>query len=113
MLRVVTEQHGDAWTISLHGRLADAWVELVEGHWQSLLDAVSPANVTVLLSDVSFIDAEGERLLERMWRRGTGLEASGCMNRHLIDTIRVRKGTGPDTRTRSLNAAAPRRGSES
>jgi len=100
MLRVVTEQHGHAWTLSLHGRLADAWVEVVDRQWQSMLETVPPAHVTVFLSDVSFVDTEGERLLERMWRRGSQLEASGCMNRHVIDGIRARARTGPNEPSR-------------
>ncbi len=92
MLRIVTQEQGNVFALSLHGRLADAWVGLVERHWQSILAAAPSAEVTVLLADVSFIDGEGERLLDRMWRHGTRLEASGCMNRHVVERIRSRTG---------------------
>ncbi len=91
MLRIVTQQDGDTWTLSLHGRLAESWVELLDRQWRSVLEAVPARRVKVLLSDVSFIDGGGQRLLERIWRRGTSLEAaSGCMNRYLIARIRAR-----------------------
>ncbi|HEY3382145.1 MAG TPA: hypothetical protein VGK32_10285 [Vicinamibacterales bacterium] len=99
MLRIVTEHHGDACTLSLHGRLADEWVGLVDRHWRSMLETIPAANVTVSLSDVSFVDTEGERLLEWMWRQGSRLEASGCRNRHVIETIRARR-EPPRTRGR-------------
>jgi hypothetical protein len=87
MLRIVTEQHGERYTLSLHGRLADEWVPLLDRYWRHLADSVPSARVTAVLSDVSFIDAAGERLLERMWERGVEFEASGCMNRHVVDRI--------------------------
>jgi hypothetical protein len=88
MLRIVTEQHGERHTISLHGRLAGEWVPLLDRYWRHLADSVPSARVTAVLSDVSFIDAAGERLLERMWQSGVEFEASGCMNRHVVDRIR-------------------------
>jgi len=51
MLRIVTRQDGDTWTLLLHGRLAESWVELLERQWQSRLETVHAGNVTVLLSD--------------------------------------------------------------
>jgi hypothetical protein len=45
--------------------------------------------VKLEVTDVSFIDQDGERRLERVWREGVELETSGCMNRHVIDRIRT------------------------
>lgn len=94
MLRIVTEQHGDLYKISLHGKLAGEWVPLLERYWQCLAEKVSAARITTVLSDVPFIDADGQRLLQRMARCGVDLIATGCMNRHLID--RIRKAAGRD-----------------
>jgi hypothetical protein len=94
MLRIVTEQHGDIFTISLHGRMAGDWVALLDRYWRSIVDSVPAAKITAVLSDVSFIDTEGERLLERMSQHGVEFVASGCMNRHVIDTIRERTAPG-------------------
>jgi hypothetical protein len=91
MLRIVTSQRGEIVTISLHGRLAGDWVGLVERSWRSIAGSVPAAQVTTILSDVSFIDAAGERLLERMWRQGVQFVASGCMNRYVVEKIQGRR----------------------
>jgi hypothetical protein len=114
MLRIVTQQDADTWTLSLHGRLAESWVELLDRQWRALLEAVPAGRVRVLLSDVSFIDGEGQRLLERMSRRGTGLEASsGCMNRYLIARIRARTGTTEDVPAQNEHDLPPTGGTSS
>jgi hypothetical protein len=87
MLRIVTEQCGDACTISLHGRLAGEWVALLDHEWRCIVDSVPWAKVTAVLSEVSFINVDGEELLARMWRRGVEFVGSGCMNQYVIDKI--------------------------
>ena len=88
MLRVMTEQHGDRFTLSLHGRLAGVWVTEVSRLWESIVDTIPQASVVVCLGDVSFIDHDGEHLLERMYRRGTDIVASGCLNRSVVDALK-------------------------
>jgi ABC-type transporter Mla MlaB component len=90
MLRVETEQHGDRYRLTLHGSLTGEWVAVLERYWKTLVRSVPSARITVELSDVSFIDRAGEGLLERIWRRGAKFVASGCVNRHVVDTIRSR-----------------------
>lgn len=101
MLRIQTEQHGDIFTISLHGRMAGEWVALLDRYWRSIVESVPAAKITAVLSDVSFIDNEGEKLLERMSQHGVEFMAAGCMNRHVIETIRKRLGPGTDGRPSS------------
>ncbi len=92
MLRIEYEQHGRHYVIVLHGSIAGEWVSLLDRYWRSIADAAPPASIKVVLTDVAFIDRDGERLLDRMWREGVELEASGCMNRHVIDRIRTQSG---------------------
>ncbi len=91
MLRIEYEQQADRYAIVLHGSIAGEWVSLLDRYWRSIADSVPSPRIKVVLTDVSFIDHEGERLLEQMWREGVELEACGCMNRHLIDRIRARR----------------------
>ncbi len=91
MLRIEYEQHGGHFAIVLHGSIAGEWVSLLDRYWRSIVEDLPSARVNVVLTDVSFIDHDGERLLERMWRRGVELEAYGCMNRHVIDKIRAQR----------------------
>jgi hypothetical protein len=96
MLRIVTEQDGDLYTLFLHGRLAGDWVPLLERYWNSITESEASAHITAVLSNVSFIDREGEGLIERMLRRGVDFVTSGCMNRHLLERIRQRSARGVD-----------------
>ena len=107
-MRIVTEQQGNFYTVSLYGRLAGEWVALLDRYWQSLVEKAPSARVRTVLADVSFIDAEGERLLERMWRGGVELMASGCMNRHVVDTLQGRSVSGEDRSTNAPSGAQRR-----
>ncbi len=92
MLRIGYEQAEGHCAIVLQGRIAGEWVSLLDRSWRSVAGDMPSARVKVVLTDVSFIDRDGERLLERMWREGVELEANGCMNRHVIDRIRALRG---------------------
>jgi hypothetical protein len=87
MLRILIDQDGADVTLSLHGRLAGPTVALLDRNWQSLVRQVPSARLTTVLSDVSFIDIEGERLLARMHDAGVILSATGCLNRHVVRRI--------------------------
>ena len=92
-MRILTEERGDAYTLSLQGRIAGEWVPVLERCWRSILREAPSAKITAILSDVSYIDADGERLLERMWRGGAAFVASGCLNRFVVERIQRRRST--------------------
>jgi hypothetical protein len=87
MLRIMTQQGGDGYTLELQGTLRGEWVPLLERHWRALTGDGSSADVTVVLSDVDFIDQDGERLLRRMADAGVEFVVSGCMNRHVVEKL--------------------------
>lgn len=87
MLRTVTEQHGDSFTLWLHGRLASESVASLEHYWEHLTRYVPHAQVVVVLSDVSSIDAAGENLLERMRRGGTKFVVSDSVVQRVVGRI--------------------------
>ena len=91
MLRVITERQGDNCRLDLHGTLGGDWVTVLEQHWRSIMDDVPSATVTLVLSNVDFIDADGEALLRRMADHGVELVASGCMNRYVIGRLKPAK----------------------
>ncbi len=61
---------------------------LLEQHWRAIVGDVESARVTVVLSNVNFVDVEGERLLKRMADRGAEFVVEGCMNRYVIEKLR-------------------------
>ena len=88
MLRVITEKQGDGYRLDLHGTLASEWVAVLEQHWRSLLEDVPPAKVTLVLSNVAYIDPDGEQLLHRMADGDVEFVVAGCMNRYVIDSLK-------------------------
>ena len=88
MLRVITERQGDSYRLDLHGTLGGEWVGVLEQHWRAIMDAVPSAKVTVVLSNVDFIDPDGEQLLQRMADDEIEFVVAGCMNRYVIDSLK-------------------------
>ena len=88
MLRVITERQGDRYKLDLHGTLGGEWVAVLEQHWRSLMGDVPSAKLTLVLSDVDFIDPNGEQLLRRMAGDDVDFVAAGCMNRYVIDRLK-------------------------
>lgn len=95
MLRVITERQGDNCRLDLHGTLGGEWVGVLDEHWRSVMNASPPAKVTLVLSNVDFIDADGEALLQRMAEHGVEFVSAGCMNRYVIDHIEAGRATRP------------------
>ena len=90
MLRVITEKRGDGYTLDLHGTLGGEWVSVLEQHWRSILEDVPSAELTLVLSNVAFIDPDGEQLLQRMADDNVEFVVAGCMNRYVIDRLKPR-----------------------
>jgi hypothetical protein len=88
MLRVITERQGDRYRLDLHGTLGGEWVSVLEQHWRSILDDVPSAKLTLVLSNVDFIDPDGEQLLQRMADDDVEFVVAGCMNRYVIDSLK-------------------------
>ena len=88
MLRVITERQGDSYRLDLHGTLGGEWVAVLEQHWRSLMHDLPSAKVTLVLSNVDFIDPDGEQLLQRMTDDEVTFVVAGCMNRYVIDHLK-------------------------
>ena len=87
MLRSITKQQGPTYRLELHGTIAGEWIAVLERYWRDILDTVPSATIAVGLSNVGFIDRDGEALLRRMAERGVKLDGAGLMNRYVIDKI--------------------------
>ncbi len=87
MLRVITAQHGKVFRLELHGTVAHEGLAVLEQQWREVIAKEPTATVNVDLSNVVFIDPHGERLLRRMAECGVTFEATGCMNRYVLERI--------------------------
>jgi ABC-type transporter Mla MlaB component len=86
MLRITVHSQETRTTLELEGRLTGPWVAELRQAWQeSGLPGGRP--IVVNLAAVSYVDAEGKRLLSDMCRAGIEFEASGCLMRWLVDDM--------------------------
>src|ERR1700722_9383908 len=82
---------GQQWILC--GQLAGPWVQEFRSSWEHSRPAAGSCEV-VQLSDVTFIDEEGERLLSEMQSAGVRFVATGVDTRHLIENLK-RRGERP------------------
>ena len=87
MLRICYSLEDSAEHWKLCGQLAGPWVQELRSCWEhSRLTA--PASAAVIdLSEVTFIDESGERLLSEMRSRGAEFLATGVETRDLLANL--------------------------
>jgi hypothetical protein len=85
MLRIFFSQQ---WTLC--GQLAGPWVREFRSCWKHARRASAGAAAVVDLSDVTFIDENGERLLAEMRSAGVKFVATGVATKHLLDNLKGR-----------------------
>ena len=96
MLRIGYSDAGDGQRWTLCGQLAGPWVDEVRSFWEQMRK-VAPARAVVDLSDVTFIDEEGEWLLSEMRSAGVEFVAAGVETKHLLENLKG-KGERPPRR---------------
>ncbi|HEY1336653.1 MAG TPA: hypothetical protein VGF59_04045 [Bryobacteraceae bacterium] len=89
MLRVshTDDDGGQRWTLC--GYLAGPWVEELRGSWAQARRRAPLSRAIVDLTDVTFIDDAGERLLGEMERAGAEFVAAGVENKHVIASLKT------------------------
>ena len=87
MLRIITEQRNGVYRLELHGSVAGDWIAVLERQWRELRETAPSALVKVGVSNVVFIDADGEQLLRRMAQSGVEFDGTGVMNRYVIEKV--------------------------
>jgi hypothetical protein len=86
MLRISYSQTEARQQWMLCGQLAGPWVEELRSCWHTLHNAVE-SRALVDLSDVTFIDENGERLLSEMRDAGVAFVAAGVETRYLLENL--------------------------
>jgi len=86
MLKITFQDTPDHTTVKLEGKLSGPWVEELERSWTEHSPRASE-NVIIDLSDVTYIDPEGKRLLARMMDKGVCFEGTHLMTKYVIDEI--------------------------
>ncbi len=87
MLRITIDKNARAITLRVEGRLTGPWVDELGRTWHAVTSGPTDGRVSVDLTDVTFVDEEGKKLLETMYGEGAKLKASGCVTRRLVEEI--------------------------
>jgi len=87
MLKITIDNTMNAATLKLEGRLAGPWVGELERSWHAVRDDSGDKPVMVDLCEVTFVDAEGRRLLSSMYEQGARLRTFGCLVKGIVEEI--------------------------
>ncbi|SPE32536.1 conserved hypothetical protein [Acidobacteriia bacterium SbA2] len=87
MLKITTHNSTNAATLNLEGKLAGPWVDELERSWRAVKDHAPDKPVIVDLCEVTFVDAEGRRLLSSMYEQGARMRTFGCMAKGVVEEI--------------------------
>ena len=100
MLRVTVKREDAVESWELEGKLAGEWAKELERCWQHSSSQGPETLRLVHLKAVSYIDADGKRLLSEMYREGAEIKACGCMTRAIVEEIvREVKARGDEAQT--------------
>ncbi len=87
MLKITVESAEGTTTFKLEGKLTGPWVSELERSWRATAIDCGGKCVKVDLSDVTYVDGEGQKLLSRMHQEGVRLQASGILTKSIIERI--------------------------
>jgi anti-anti-sigma regulatory factor len=94
MLRITQSKTGIEQRWTLCGRLSGPWVAELRTCWERGRQVSGGANTLVDLSDVTFIDESGEKLLSEMRSAGAEFVAAGVATKHLVEHLKDQRGPG-------------------
>ena len=86
MLKITFQDTPESTTVKLEGKISGPWVEELERSWTEHSPQAS-GSVIIDLSDVTYIDPEGKRLLARMVDKGVCFAGTHLMTQYVIDEI--------------------------
>jgi hypothetical protein len=85
MLRITVQEQGNLWRLHLSGKLAGVWVAEAESAWHSA--PLSGRPVEIDMTEVTWIDEAGRRLLQTMNQAGARFIAKGVATKALVEEI--------------------------
>jgi hypothetical protein len=97
MIRVTTADGPACTTVTVDGRLAADYTDLVDICCVQAISKQKP--VLLYLRDVSLIDERGRALLRKLAHDGVSLKASGVYSSYIVDEIQSPLFKGRQSRT--------------
>jgi anti-anti-sigma regulatory factor len=87
VLRITLNRNAQPALLKLDGKISGPWVHELERSWSEIRRSGSERALVVDLTDVTFIDAEGRKLLGSITRDGASLQSKSLMTRFIIEQI--------------------------
>jgi hypothetical protein len=75
----------------LQGRLSGPWVAQLKSNWEKSHGQSGDRSCVVDVSNVTFVDLEGERVLAAMIKDGAHFIATGVYTKHILETLQKRR----------------------
>ena len=88
MMKITFCKNSESTMLKLEGKLAGPWVNELEKAWRAFSPTATPEHLVVNLSDVTFVDDDGRKLLAEMHKAGAELIGDGLMTRFTIERIK-------------------------
>jgi len=87
MLKITLHDSAGELRFRLEGRLSGAWVVELRQCWLTAQSTIRSRKTTLDLSEVDYVDADGQCLLTEMSQQGVGLKAVTPLIRELVQEI--------------------------
>jgi anti-anti-sigma regulatory factor len=87
MMKVQVTELDDRLILHVEGRLAGAFVPVLENSWSTARASRPDRKISVDLKDVTCIDRSGRSLLQRMHRDGVGFLRAGIAVQDILEQI--------------------------
>jgi len=85
MLRITLHDSACELRIKLEGKLSGPWVEELRQCWRTASSTTAGRGTSLDLSDVDFVDGEGQSLLSEMHAHGVRLKAASPLIQALVE----------------------------
>jgi len=86
MLRITVQEEVGYQTIKLEGKVVGPWVNELRRSWQSLAPSLGTRELLLDLRGVSFVDAEGRKLLRDIYQKnGAHFLADSPLTNYFVD----------------------------
>ncbi|OQW30523.1 MAG: hypothetical protein A4E19_09440 [Nitrospira sp. SG-bin1] len=89
MLRITRLDGPERTVLKLEGRLMGTWVHELARYRESV-ECQEAGHLIVDLEGVTFIDEEGKKLLQQLWKQGAQLAATSCWIESIVEAITKR-----------------------
>ena len=108
MLRISVHEDSEPMAVLLEGKLSGDWVRELRDEWTRLRSLRRDQIMVVILTGVSFVDAEGRRLLAEIYSAGCVLTGTGLFARDLIEKIENSRSGSDEPRIQKEQLACTR-----